>query len=83
MNCTNSDKTGLLGGLPRDMEVLTHQFEFSRQGRLLTLLTRRLVRNSNWLSATGGSGLPVKVGIVKILANLPQVPLRMKVPGYI
>ena len=27
------------------MEVLTHQFEFSGQGRLLTLLTRRLVRN--------------------------------------
>jgi len=44
LNTTNSISTSLLGGLPRDMEVLTHQFEFSGQGRLLILLTKRFVR---------------------------------------
>lgn len=44
LNIMKSITTSLLGGLPRDTDVLTYQFEFSGQGRLLFLLTRRLVR---------------------------------------
>jgi len=80
---TNLDGTGLLGGLPGDMEVLTNQFKFSGQGRLLKMLSRRYCENSDWLSATGGSGLPAMVGIFMISNKLPRVPLRKKAPGIL